>query len=91
MGGQAYFLALARTGITRSETRIVGLNKSGSGCPPPDLFCPVASRSNPSQALTLEEQNEIFQKFKDHIEDLKYYAKHHKFRRLDHWLSATDS
>ena len=44
-----------------------------------------------SQALTLEEQNEIFQRFEDHLEDLRYYAKNHRFRRLDHWLSATDS
>ena len=38
VSGQAYVLALARLEsacIALSGTRIVGLNKSGSGCPPP--------------------------------------------------------
>jgi len=39
VSGQAYFLTLAHLGsgfVALSGIRILGLNKSGSGCPPPN-------------------------------------------------------
>jgi hypothetical protein len=44
---RAYLLALARFGVARNDTRIVGQIKAGIGCPSQNLFFHTTSPSNP--------------------------------------------
>jgi hypothetical protein len=40
-----------------------------------------------SACLAPEDRAEVRREFHEVIEDMKHYAKNHRFRRLDHWLS----
>ena len=42
---QAYFLALARAGVARNDSRTVGKNKAGWGCLPPNQARSTRSHS----------------------------------------------
>jgi hypothetical protein len=43
-----------------------------------------------SDALSDDEKQEVLQRFKEELEDLRYYGKHHQFRRLEVWFEAQE-
>jgi hypothetical protein len=40
------------------------------------------------QIFTQEERNDLISKYKEELDDLEYYARHHGFRRMEVWLAS---